>query len=561
MSDRVGIYLFALSLTSVLVPKVVGSFISAKPNEHQQRVACISAPGKVLIAGGYLVLEHPNLGVSVATSSRFFTTVLPKEMQDGIPTFPSCITIVVESPQFYEQYIYTYNTISGQVSSRGSNSNEFVEKCISLTMAFVKEFKQKDGSGLGPILNSLSGTHYLSVVLQAHNDFYSQIKELKRRQLPLLSSSLAQLPSFMPCPRDASGNVSVAKTGLGSSAALTTSLVSALLQWFEVTRVGLRPDSEDRRIAHNLSQLVHAVAQGKIGSGFDVAAAVYGTQMYRRFSSQAFEPCMEPDCPSSLIYTAVMSEGQGAAIPTSASVNALLDSKMMMQRKAQTIRPGGWSQTIRPFTLPYGMDIVLGDVCGGSSSTSMARQVLRWKNDKPVLAEKVWDTLSGANTEIFECLEEMNNQYRRDPLQFNADIMWASERRADEWDGKSSESAVASLLKLRTLFQTTRRLLKKMGDSAGVGIEPEAQTLLCDATANLPGVVAAGVPGAGGVDAVFALTLSSAARAGVEQMWSKWGSSSNNNSTNAPVVCPLILHAGAGLKSGIVAHFGGSHLK
>ena len=38
--------------------------------------------------------------------------------------------------------------------------------------------------------------------------------------------------------------------------------------------------------------------------------------------------------------------------------------------------------------------------------------MLRWKNDKPVLAEKVWDTLSGANTEIFECLEEMNNQYR-----------------------------------------------------------------------------------------------------------------------------------------------------
>jgi mevalonate kinase len=30
------------------------------------------------------------------------------------------------------------------------------------------------------------------------------------------------------------------------------------------------------RVAHNLAQLVHAVAQGKIGSGFDVAAAVYG---------------------------------------------------------------------------------------------------------------------------------------------------------------------------------------------------------------------------------------------------------------------------------------------
>lgn len=75
----------------------------------------------------------------------------------------------------------------------------------------------------------------------------------------------------------------IAKTGLGSSAALTTSLVSALLQWFEVIRVGLRPDSEDRRVVHNLAQLVHANAQGKIGSGFDVAAAVYGTQSAQSF--------------------------------------------------------------------------------------------------------------------------------------------------------------------------------------------------------------------------------------------------------------------------------------
>jgi hypothetical protein len=39
------------------------------------------------------------------------------------------------------------------------------------------------------------------------------------------------------------------------------------------------------------------------------------------------------------------------------------------------VRPGGWSQTIRPFSLPYGMDVVLGDVCGGSNSPSMVRLV------------------------------------------------------------------------------------------------------------------------------------------------------------------------------------------
>ena len=37
-----------------------------------------------------------------------------------------------------------------------------------------------------------------------------------------------------------------------------------------------------------------------------------------------------------------------------------------------------------------------------------------------------------------------------------------------------------------------------MGDMAGVGIEPDSQTALVDATIdNIPGVLCAGVPGAG----------------------------------------------------------------
>ena len=50
-----------------------------------------------------------------------------------------------------------------------------------------------------------------------------------------------------------------------------------------------------------------------------------------------------------------------------------------------------------------------------------------------------------------------------------------------------------------------RILLRSMGDSAGVPIEPSSQSPLLDATARLPGVLAAGVPGAGGYDAVYAL--------------------------------------------------------
>jgi hypothetical protein len=51
------------------------------------------------------------------------------------------------------------------------------------------------------------------------------------------------------------------------------------------------------------------------------------------------------------------------------SVPAFL--RLLPQTKSHQVRPGGWSQTIRPFSLPYGMDVVLGDVCGGSNSPSM----------------------------------------------------------------------------------------------------------------------------------------------------------------------------------------------
>lgn len=45
-----------------------------------------------------------------------------------------------------------------------------------------------------------------------------------------------------------------------------------------------RPDHSTLEMIHNLAQYVHSLAQGKVGSGFDVSAAVWGSQVYRRFS-------------------------------------------------------------------------------------------------------------------------------------------------------------------------------------------------------------------------------------------------------------------------------------
>ena len=71
------------------------------------------------------------------------------------------------------------------------------------------------------------------------------------------------------------------KTGLGSSAALTTALVAALLVFLDIC---IPDNTYGRRIIHNLAQTCHCYAQGKIGSGFDVSSAVTAGHAYRRFS-------------------------------------------------------------------------------------------------------------------------------------------------------------------------------------------------------------------------------------------------------------------------------------
>lgn len=53
----------------------------------------VSAPGKVLIAGGYLVLDPKYSGIVVSTSSRFYTVIQEQTEQQPF-------RVHVRSPQF-----------------------------------------------------------------------------------------------------------------------------------------------------------------------------------------------------------------------------------------------------------------------------------------------------------------------------------------------------------------------------------------------------------------------------------------------------------------------------
>lgn len=117
------------------------------------------------------------------------------------------------------------------------------------------------------------------------------------KQLASLDRTFASLSQISPFAPTGVTLSNVHKTGLGSSAALITSLVSALLLHFSAIPPSSFTDhnSEGRRLAHNLAQYVHCMAQGKVGSGFDVSAAVFGSHLYTRFNPAVLHGLMNDD--------------------------------------------------------------------------------------------------------------------------------------------------------------------------------------------------------------------------------------------------------------------------
>jgi phosphomevalonate kinase len=215
----------------------------------------ISAPGKALIAGGYLILEAENIGLVIAASARFYSTVAMDNNISGL--IQPHVSINVHSIQFHKVFRFSFDFATEDLRCVSDEKNEFIEKCLEIVLLFVKAVQGEDNYNRS--METISTTGPLQIYLKADNDFYSQIDYLSDQSLPLLSSSLHLLERFRPCPVLPSGKVKVSKTGMGSSAALTTSLVAALLHFFGLVKLDKQKSDEDDRVIHNLAQLVHCI--------------------------------------------------------------------------------------------------------------------------------------------------------------------------------------------------------------------------------------------------------------------------------------------------------------
>ncbi len=249
------------------------------------------------------------------------------------------------------------------------------------------------------------------------------------------------------------------KTGLGSSAALVTAFTAAILtHYLDKDQLALHSESGRTRL-HNIAQAAHCAAQGKVGSGFDVAAAVYGSCVYRRFSPSVLEGLGE-------VGSLGFCERLKAVVEDS---NPLNKWNMQIDKSAAV--------------MPHGLGLLMCDVDCGSESVGMAKKVLSWRKDNPDEAALLWAALQKGNEELAWELQRLSRKPDDVPRDYG---------------------------NLGDVILTIRSLIREMSAKAEVPIEPKVQTDLLDACCRLSGVVGGVVPGAGGFDAIALLVQNEA---------------------------------------------------
>jgi len=240
------------------------------------------------------------------------------------------------------------------------------------------------------------------------------------------------------------------KTGLGSSAALVTAITVALIAW--------HIEGVDQKLplhtVHNLAQAAHCAAQGKVGSGFDVAAAVFGSCLYRRFTPSILEAVGEPS-------------SSGFAERLRLCVDDLnIDHKWDVEVSSRAVQ------------LPKSLLLLMCDVDCGSETPSMVRQILAWRKEKPSEAERLWSAIQEGSNYLCQTLTHLSQ--------------------LDGINMQAKQELIDTVL-------TIRSLVREMSTKSNVPVEPPIITQLLDYCTSLPGVIGGVAPGAGGYDAVALL--------------------------------------------------------
>lgn len=265
----------------------------------------------MLIAGGYLVTQEGVPGLVLSSTARFYCTAAitggaggaslaaalaahdwlavalaaPVAAAADASQPPTPLPVLVRSPQFHTSWRYAIDSASPAAlrltPAAADHRNTYVEWAVNVALLAVGG--HMGAATLAAAIGALAAAGCtLELSLHADNDFYSQRAHLEAGGLPVTTANLATLPRFNPCPVDpATGKAVVNKTGLGSSAALVTSAVGAVLSLLGVVALGEGGSGDEGgagrqygvasraaslRLVHDVAQTAHCLAQGKVSA-------------------------------------------------------------------------------------------------------------------------------------------------------------------------------------------------------------------------------------------------------------------------------------------------------
>ncbi len=351
-----------------------------------------SAPGKILLLGGYSVLERPNPGFVITVNARVHVRVKFLQTND----------VKISAPQFGFSGEGTVDQKNGDIKLTVPKELELIKAAVGVPIKYLV--------GIGAKIPG----------------FYLETKDDKE---------------FAP-DTDVTVEGKIAKSGLGSSAAVTVAGVAAALS---ASKHGSEAIGIDKDLVHKLAQMAHAVATGKVGSGFDIAAATYGSMIYTRYS-----PSMMSSLPKD--YTC--------------------DDVIKLTRQK-------WDYDVAPFKLPDVFKLTFANFLQeGSLTTSFVAKANVMKEKFPEMYMKMIKEINSANIKAIDALKGITKSGLKEDM--------------DEF---------------RAAFETGRMLTKELGSLAGLGIEPDECTKIIESS-KAHGAYVAKLPGAGGREALAALSTS-----------------------------------------------------
>ncbi|GMI28833.1 hypothetical protein TeGR_g5576, partial [Tetraparma gracilis] len=269
--------------------------------------------------------------------------------------------------------------------------------------------------------------------------------------------------------------VQVNKTGMGSSACLATSLVGALLSFLAAP---LPPGA-----LLNLSQLAHCASQGKVGSGFDVAAAVGGGQLYTRFPKEVLEVASPLE--GGVGRLAWVAEGRGAIVAGAYQPEAPAGAPPLW---------GAGAAPQKPFSLrELGLRLYLADVRGGSDSPSMARAsdarvaatptsaaaVIAVEPAPHVATPSVPSSSRSLAHGTFNAMTSTNSQFDTQPSQCHVSMQPSGGLGASSFIDHSLSSSVATVGGLANEKQVSATVSSSVSGQVAIVDTPAAPRVAC----------------------------------------------------------------------------------